>query len=205
MGINELHLDHTNTLITLRSKCNTADTPIVNNNFIFSDTHDKLNIIGAFYESVNSPRYLNNNTRIKQLVDTTAADLKAAFTTARDLNNTKTQFSHSNRASDPKPSDGPIHPFCNPQSIEYILKSLPNKTSSGLDNIPPIALKHLTKKMIRNLAILFNNALNHKYFPEAWKKAKVLPILKKNKNPHDPSSYRPISLTPSLSKVLRRF
>lgn len=66
---------------------------------------------------------------------------------------------------------------------------------------PPIVLKHLPFKLISSLTILFNNAINNNYFPTLWKTAKVLPILKKDKNPSDPSSYRPISLTPSLSKV----
>lgn len=85
--------------------------------------------------------------------------------------------------------------------MALILKNLANKTSSGLDGIPPIILKHLPAQMIIYLAILFNNAINHSYFPSAWKNAKVLPILKEGKCPTDPSSYRPISLTPSLSKV----
>lgn len=81
-----------------------------------------------------------------------------------------------------------------------ILKRLPNKTTSGLDGIPTIVLKHLPANIINNLVIIFNNALNHSYFTNMWKKIKVLPILKKNKDPAEPSSYRPISL-PTMSKV----
>ena len=55
--------------------------------------------------------------------------------------------------------------------------------------------------MIGDLPIIFNNSINRSYFPKMWKEAKVFPILKKGKNPNDPASYRPISLTPSLSKV----
>ena len=49
---------------------------------------------------------------------------------------------------------------------------------------------------------MLNNALNLSYFPVTWKCAKVLPIPKKGKDPNHPMSYRPISLTPNLSKIL---
>lgn len=55
--------------------------------------------------------------------------------------------------------------------------------------------------MIIDLIILLKNAINICYFPRSWKCAKVLPILKKGKSHDGPSSYRPISLTPSLSKI----
>lgn len=48
---------------------------------------------------------------------------------------------------------------------------------------------------------LFNNYLNNKFFPELWQKAKIFPILKKNKAVTNPFSYRSISLTPALGKV----
>lgn len=95
-----------------------------------------------------------------------------------------------------------MNPFCNFASVTKILKFLPNKTFSGLDQIPSIVLKHLPDNLIKLIVIIFNNALNVYYIPSAWKRAKVLPIVKnKNKNPNDPSSYRPISLTSCLSKA----
>lgn len=40
-----------------------------NNEYILENNSDKLNILGAYFESMNSLRYLNNNTRLKELVD----------------------------------------------------------------------------------------------------------------------------------------
>ncbi|CAD6216157.1 GSCOCG00004376001-RA-CDS, partial [Cotesia congregata] len=60
-----------------------------------------------------------------------------------------------------------------------ILQKLPNKSSSGPDELPSIVLKHLPDNLIHTITILFNNALNNAYFPKAWKEAKVLPLLKK--------------------------
>ncbi|CAD6218236.1 GSCOCG00011426001-RA-CDS [Cotesia congregata] len=84
---------------------------------------------------------------------------------------------------------------------ETILQKLPNKSSSGPDELPSIVLKHLPDNLIHTITILFNNALNNAYFPKAWKEAKVIPLLKKNKDPTKPVSYRPISLTSNLGKV----
>ena len=110
-------------------------------------------------------------------------------------------FVKNNLAVSPNIEDNLLHPFCSPPSVALILSKLPNKSSSGLDGIPPICLKHLPANVIIALTILFNNAINLCYFPTAWKSAKVFPILKKGKNPRDPGSYRPISLTPAISKV----
>ena len=200
-GVKDLHISRDNRGIIQRSRCDTSQPVILDNNIIFSDSQDKLNIIGAFYESINSPRPLNSDTRLKVIVDEAADKLKSELCTRREQFITTTQFSDNNKASNPASLDITPHPFCNIASVDYILRNLPNKTSSGLDNIPPILLKHLPVKTVRDLTVLLNNAINHNYFPTAWKKAKVFPILKKGKNPHDPSSYRPISLTPSLSKV----
>jgi hypothetical protein len=42
------------------------------------------------------------------------------------------------------------------------------------------------------------------YFPNTWKIAITIPIHKSGKNKNSPSSYRPISLLPTLSKILER-
>ncbi|GBM21403.1 putative RNA-directed DNA polymerase from transposon X-element [Araneus ventricosus] len=57
-----------------------------------------------------------------------------------------------------------------------------------------------TKSIIR-LTEIINAILKLQYFPNQWKIAIVAPILKPGKNSKDPSSYRPISLLSSLSKI----
>lgn len=115
---------------------------------------------------------------------------------------TITNFSEVNRATSPsyKEIDN-ITYFCSELIVTKILATLPNKTSTGTDNIPSIILKHLPPAIVREYTIIFNNALNHCYFPKDWKIAKVLPIIKSNKPTNQPTNYRPISLTPCISKV----
>lgn len=171
------------------------------NKYIFSAPEDKLNLIGAHFEHINSSSHLNDNTRLKVIIDNIAENIKIDFESARSVQNAILQFSDDNRASNPDAPTLPFHPFCDFLIVERILRNFPNKTSSGLDNIPPIILKHLPTILILHLTILFNDALNHSYFPKIWKQVKVLTILKKDKIVSDPASYRPISLTPSLNKV----
>jgi len=50
---------------------------------------------------------------------------------------------------------------------------------------------------------LVNNCLKSAKFPDPWKEAKIVVLLKnKDKNPLTPKSYRPVSLLPVLGKIL---
>lgn len=94
--------------------------------------------------------------------------------------------------------------FTSIHEIRTILKNTNTKISSGTDNIPNIVIKHLPICLAREYCTLFNNMINNSHFPVGWKTAKVFPILKKNKDPAKPSSYRPISLLPNMSKVFEK-
>ena len=52
------------------------------------------------------------------------------------------------------------------------------------------------------LSIILNNCLNKGKFPHEWKKANDVPVHKKG-NRRSPKTYRPISLLPICSKILR--
>lgn len=73
--------------------------------------------------------------------------------------------------------------------------------SSGLDGIPNIILKNLPEKTMQDYCTLFNNMINNSYFPNIWKKAKVVVIPKKDKDITNPRNLRPISLLPNISKI----
>jgi hypothetical protein len=51
---------------------------------------------------------------------------------------------------------------------------------------------------------VFNAVLLRQYFQSAWKHARVVSILKQRKEPALPSSYRPVSLLDTISKVLEK-
>ncbi|GFX91507.1 probable RNA-directed DNA polymerase from transposon BS [Trichonephila clavipes] len=75
--------------------------------------------------------------------------------------------------------------------------------SPGPDNFQPEFLKHLGCNALSVLLTLYNHSWKFGV-PAIWKKAIVVPIPKKNKPLDDLNSYRPISLTSILSKVMER-
>ncbi|GFX41720.1 RNA-directed DNA polymerase from mobile element jockey [Trichonephila clavipes] len=84
--------------------------------------------------------------------------------------------------------------------ISYIKKSN-SKKAPGKDGISNRMTKNFSLKAILILTILINKILTLNYFPKAWKEAIIFPILKPGKNKNIPSSYRPISLLSTLSKI----
>ncbi|GFT73218.1 RNA-directed DNA polymerase from mobile element jockey [Trichonephila clavipes] len=64
--------------------------------------------------------------------------------------------------------------------------------------------KHFNRSVIFQITNLINNILKVGYFPQLWKTASVIPILKPGKDPTLPDSFRPISLLPVLSKITEK-
>lgn len=89
-------------------------------------------------------------------------------------------------------------------SLKNIIKNRPNKKSAGNDAIPTIVLRKLSNMCIAKITTLFNHMYNICYFPTAWKQALVIPICKKNMPENNATSYRPISLLPSLGKIYEK-
>jgi hypothetical protein len=74
----------------------------------------------------------------------------------------------------------------------------------GRDRIHKKMLKNLNNNNRITLLKLLNISLNTGYLPPDWKNAAVIPILKPNKPANLPESYRPISLTSCLRKLMER-
>jgi hypothetical protein len=63
-------------------------------------------------------------------------------------------------------------------------------------------LKHFSEKS-RSIFLLFINKICFlQELPKDWKHSIIIPIHKTGKNPSDPLSYRPISLTSNLNKIM---
>jgi len=73
-----------------------------------------------------------------------------------------------------------------------------------LDSISYNIIKHIPISCLYVIIKLFNLIWNHGQLPKEWKHSIVIPILKPNKPKFDPNSYRPISLTSSLCKLMER-
>ncbi|GIX75550.1 RNA-directed DNA polymerase from mobile element jockey [Caerostris extrusa] len=94
-----------------------------------------------------------------------------------------------------------IIPPDSPSDNTIIIKNTKIKSATGLDSISNKILKKLPIITMIKLCYLINKVLELKYFPDSWKTATIIPILKLGKDPTNPESYRPISLLSTLSKI----
>jgi len=90
-----------------------------------------------------------------------------------------------------------------PEEIDKIINGLKPKNSSGHDDINSRFLKYLKNELKEPISILANISISEGIFPEAFKLAEVVPI-HKNKAKDDINNYRPISLLPTISKILEK-
>ncbi|MCU7800042.1 MAG: endonuclease/exonuclease/phosphatase family protein, partial [gamma proteobacterium symbiont of Lucinoma myriamae] len=75
-------------------------------------------------------------------------------------------------------------------------------TAPGGDTIHYDMIKNLSEKCKWQVLKLLNQSWAEGKLPDQWKIATIIPLLKPNKPAHDPQSYRPISLTSVLCKLL---
>uniref|UniRef100_W8BGW3 RNA-directed DNA polymerase from mobile element jockey n=1 Tax=Ceratitis capitata TaxID=7213 RepID=W8BGW3_CERCA len=87
--------------------------------------------------------------------------------------------------------------------FEEVITSTKGKTPGG-DRISYPIIKNLPPTVESRLIRLYNLIFDKGIYPQNWKNADIVPILKQNKPPDQTSSYRPISLLSCLSKVLEK-
>ena len=90
-----------------------------------------------------------------------------------------------------------------PVEIIKLISNLPNKTSSGFDQLNNKLLKELRHELATPLCIIFNLSLNTGCFPTKMKYAEIVPLYK-SKSKLESSNYRPISLLITISKILEK-
>jgi hypothetical protein len=81
--------------------------------------------------------------------------------------------------------------------------ALNDKSSSGIDGISTKLLQNVIKQIVRPLLHIFNLSFKNGVFPKGLKVAKVVPIFKGG-DLSQLVNYRPISILPSVSKILEK-
>ncbi|GFW76671.1 probable RNA-directed DNA polymerase from transposon X-element [Trichonephila clavipes] len=99
--------------------------------------------------------------------------------------------------------DAPLPPPM-PSEILNFIKNAKVKRAPGREGITNKMLQNLTLPVIFQLTNLISNIFITGHFPDHWKTASVIPILKPGKPRCSPDSYRPISLLPVLSKITEK-
>ena len=91
----------------------------------------------------------------------------------------------------------------NEEEVKKVIENLKPKSSSGVDGISNKLLK-LSKDIIAApYALIINQSFTTGIYPDKLKIGKVLPIYKKEEN-YLFDNYRPVSLLPSLSKIIEK-
>lgn len=109
----------------------------------------------------------------------------------------------SNFLESPCQMDLPIK-HISPSEVQEEISNINSKKSPGFDCIDGIVLKNLPKKAITFLTLIFNSILRLQHFPSQWKCAEIVMIPKPNKPDNVLTSYRPISLLTTFSKIFEK-
>ena len=85
------------------------------------------------------------------------------------------------------------------------ISSLSESTAFGHDMIDSICIKTAAYQLIRPIQHLINSSLRQSKFAQKWKFSKLSPRLKsKDCNKMSPSSYRPVAVLSTTSKLIER-
>src|ERR1043165_747098 len=88
--------------------------------------------------------------------------------------------------------------------LKDAIRSVKCNKSPGDDRIPYELRKHLHRNALRVLLAYYNKIWKEGDLPDDWHHAIIVPLLKPTKNASLPESYRPISLTSTLCKVMEK-
>lgn len=152
-------------------------------NSIKITTLDKANLLAKTYAKVSS------NDNYSNTFKTNRSDFE---TTHCNVINEPGNSSNSGYNSD----------FTLSELKESLLQT--EDKSPGEDKICYKMFKYMTTQSLMTILQFFNLIWSTNTFPKEWQHAIVVPILKAGKLPSDPSSYRPISLTSNICKLMEK-
>ena len=85
-----------------------------------------------------------------------------------------------------------------------ICKKLNPRKAAGIDAIYPFMIKYAGEKFLDVLCKFFNKSFDEGVIPNEWYKSIIIPIPKSNDNKLGVENFRPISLTPTIAKIMER-
>eukprot|EP00666_Eupelagonemidae_sp_cell4sb_P008079 gene8079-20250_t len=153
-------------------------------------------------ESVQS-----DGTRTEKLL-TRDVDKAEAFARGyAEVSQAKVRPGRSAPAPRQTPEDPAAAPLCTPftlSELQHVLRRLRPGKAAGTDTIPSEMLQHLGPRGEKYLLRLANRSWARAEVPRPWRSAEVVPLPKPGRDPSIRKSYRPISLTSSVSKAVER-
>ena len=101
-------------------------------------------------------------------------------------------------------ADSEEYPDFTMKELKCAIKHMKRKSAPGPDDIPPPFLKELGPLALAELLRICNLSLSTATCPQGWQNALIIPLLKNGKPPSAMASFRPVSLTSCVAKVLER-
>ena len=117
--------------------------------------------------------------------------------------NHKNLFENTPTSADTEKTQNLNEPFAL-HELRRALRDIKKHSAPGADRISYEMLQKLPKCSIKAVLKLFNQIWINNDFPANWRHSVVLPVIKSGKDPLNTSSYRPISLTPTLCKLMEK-
>ncbi len=90
------------------------------------------------------------------------------------------------------------------KELESAISLMKKNGAPGKDDIPPAFLKNLGEEAMKELLDITNTSFKKALVPGVWRTAIIIPILKLGKPASEIESYRPISLTSCVVKLIER-
>ncbi|KAJ2939362.1 hypothetical protein O0L34_g13456 [Tuta absoluta] len=140
--------------------------------------------------------------RAELLADCLERQFKPNTETDQEHNNVVALHNEEYLAREPEAEEEPI--IFTPGRVARALRKAKPRKAPGIDRITNTALRHFPQKAIAAATRLFNGIMRTGHFPRLWKTGLVITLPKPGKDTTKPESYRPITLLPTLSKVLER-
>lgn len=88
--------------------------------------------------------------------------------------------------------------------VEKLLLSVKNNKQAGLDHLEGKIILIIAEYICAPVCHIFNLSLRDGIFPQDWRAAKIIPISKNSRASFCGANSRPISILPTLSKLLER-
>lgn len=143
---------------------------------------------------------ISTNTRLEHEGKTYITDRQKAEAFAR-------KFARISKRQGPKPMKMPIRSFAIPFTMDELTTSLKKQATGkavGPDELPVEAVMHMSKKAKMFLLEAMNKSYVTGDVPQIWRRGYIIPLLKKLKSVKEMNSYRPVTLTSQISKIMER-
>ena len=90
------------------------------------------------------------------------------------------------------------------EEVLSVIRQAHNSKAAGMDDVPYEMMKHLGPRATEMMVHIYQRCWRGEGIPKAWRTALIKPLLKEGKDARETVSYRPISLTSCMGKILEK-